>query len=244
MPTGKPQTIQPASTVVLVREAEGGLEVFLTQRQKHLAFLPGVHVFPGGRVDEADAAPASLARAAGLAREEAARLLEMAEDWALAHWVAGVREVFEEAGILLVRDEEGRPAPAERLRRLRERRAALHAGERSFARLLAEAGLHADAGALRYIDHWITPEGPPRRFNTRFFVARAPADQTPEPWEPEIASALWLRPEDALGRWRAGEIMLIPPTVAVLSTLERHGAFDALVEAVAREGAGTGNVRL
>ena len=95
-------TPRPAATVVLLRHGPDGLEVLLTHRPASMAFAPDVHVFPGGRVDAADADPGLLARCVTTADDAAAALGgDLAPDEALAAYVAAIREAFEEVGILL-----------------------------------------------------------------------------------------------------------------------------------------------
>ncbi|MCA9774940.1 MAG: NUDIX domain-containing protein, partial [Myxococcales bacterium] len=150
MSAHQPVIPQPAATVVLVRERNEDLEVFLTRRHRAMAFLGGFYVFPGGKVEAQDLACAAVDRVQGLEAALAGRILGLAPDRALAHWIAAIRETFEETAILLARGSDGaahaRPIDA----RLRELRRALHEGEIDFAALLGRLGLTADAKALYY----------------------------------------------------------------------------------------------
>jgi len=212
-------TLQPvaprdAATVVLLRDAPAGLEVHLMRRVASMAFAAGMHVFPGGRVDDADAeVPVDLP--AGWPG-----LLGADEALAGAVVVAAVRETFEEAGVLLTDD----PLPAD----LAAARLAPFAslGVRPATRLLAPWA------------RWITPDAEPRRYDTRFFVAALPAGQhaAADDAGGEADRAVWLTPADALARHRDGELDMLPPTAFTLAELtECAGVGDVLAAAVERD---------
>ena len=171
--------VRDAATVMLVRDAPAGVEVFMVRRSLRLVFGGGAHVFPGGAVDDADR---DMERwCAGLTDEQASAILGLARG-GLAFWVAAVRECFEEAGVLLASGPDGEslalddPATAERFA---SHRKAVDAGERSLAQVCELEHLRLAADGMHYVSRWITPEGPPRRFDTRFFVCAAPERQTP-----------------------------------------------------------------
>lgn len=216
----------PAATVVLLRDGESGPEAFLTRRLDTMRFAPGCHVFPGGRVDELDASPGILARLDGLTAEEAARTLGdpiPAPLVASAFWVAGIRELFEEAGVLLALrgGAPWLPGPADRSA-LAELRGEIHARRGHFLQVLDRFGLELDGGGLRYFDHWVTPEREPRRFNTRFFLARLPRGQEPDHYAGEASASGWYHPWAAVEGWRQGEMPMFPPTVATLLRLLQY----------------------
>ena len=74
--------------------------------------------------------------------------------------------------------------------------------------------------AVHYVSHWITPELAPRRYDTRFFITAAPAGQVARHDDAETIATIWVRPHDALAREAAGEIELLPPTIANLRSIE------------------------
>ena len=222
----------PSSTLVLLREEPQGDEPFsvlMLERHGSIPF-PGAHVFPGGLLDADDAG------APGAELPPSQRWAPVGEGDrppdALAYWVAAVREVFEEVGILLAaragRLVEG-PLPPD----LRALRARLHAGER-FGPLLAEAGLVPATAALFYFARWITPVIHPRRWDTRFLVGRAPPGQEAVVDGAETVSCTWLGPRAALAAYEAGRIVLIPPTVRTLDDLARFSSIDAVLADAAR----------
>lgn len=217
---------QPAATVTLVRDAPRGLEVLLLQRSLHSGFMPGVHVFPGGALEQADSAPGIGARCAGLDDAQASRVLGI-ERGGLAYWVAAVREAFEEAGILLACDARGELisfAQEPLARRFHEYRKCIEAGDLTLEAVLVAENLRLATDRLVYFAHWITPVGLPRRYDTRFFAALAPERQEAIHDESETIAHSWVRPAEALARHRDGEYRLRAPTLA---TLERFAAFDS-----------------
>ncbi len=212
--------IRPAATVMLVRDApEGraGIEVFMMRRTGRAVFGAGMYVFPGGKVDGADAADDIEPFCRGLDDEAASQQLGV-DDGGLAFWLAAVRECFEEAGVLLAERRDGGP-----LELRNDDRHAVHDGTLSLAQLCARDDLVLDLTDVHYVDHWITPKGEgQRRFDTRFFLTEAPPDQEPLHDDKETVDSVWIRPSEALERADAGELMMMPPTVANLRFLLPH----------------------
>lgn len=213
--------LRPASTVMLLRDAPLDIEVFMMQRTTTAAFASGMYVFPGGRVDDVDGAAELDELCDGLTDAEASDLLRLPKG-GLAYWVAAIRESFEEAGVLLARDEKGsfvnlqEPDRKERFSRARN---AVHDGSLLLADFCRQEGLRLAVDTIRYVSHWITPVGEKRRFDTRFFVAVAPSGQDPLHDDMETIASLWVTPNDALGRASRGELAMIPPTVSNLQFL-------------------------
>jgi len=209
-----PVVAAPAATVVLLRPGPRGPEVLLTHRPASMAFAAGMHVFPGGRVDAADAAPVLAARSTLGGRESAGRLGgDIAPDAALAAHVAAIRELWEEAGILLA-DTTADGALVAR------RRAALVDGSTDFAGVAAELDLVLRTDRLVPLSRWVTPPGYPRRFDARFFAAAAPADGLASIAGAEVAELDWHVPREALDAMADGRIGLWLPTSATLQQLE------------------------
>jgi 8-oxo-dGTP pyrophosphatase MutT (NUDIX family) len=213
---------RPASTVVLLRPADP-FEVFLVRRSDSIAFMGGAHVFPGGRVDEDDRLHDIDALSVG-AEAVAARISDVPRDVAIAHHVAAVRELFEEAGVLLAR-----PLDAELMPTLEQYRRDLLAGTITFADIIRREQLRLALDELAYFAHWVTPEIETRRFDTRFFIARAPEGQTPVHDAGETSHSEWLAPMAAIERCRSGIISLPPPTWTTLSMLSRFGSIDEVL---------------
>jgi len=223
------------ATVMLVRDGQHEdrpLEVFMLRRHPSTAF-GSIHVFPGGVVDASDHDVALDRRCPGLDDVEASEQLGI-ERGGRAFWVAAVREAFEEAGVLLagpatggyVRFDHSPSVEA----RFDDHRRALNAGERSLLEVLAAEDLVLTLGDVRYVSHWITPESEPKRFDTRFFLARAPEGQAYAHDDGEIIGSEWVRPLDALQRHRAGDFPMIGPTIVSLQDLGRHATADELFD--------------
>lgn len=226
--------LRPASTVMLLRDTSIDIEVFMMQRTTTAAFASGMYVFPGGRVDDIDGASELDELCDGLTDAEASDLLRVPKG-GLAYWVAAIRESFEEAGVLLARDEHGdfvKLNDPDTQARFAQARHAVHEGSLSLAKFCREEGLRLAVDTMRYVSHWITPVGEKRRFDTRFFVALAPSAQEPLHDDKETIASLWVTPNDALGRAQRGELAMIPPTVANLKFLSpHHTTRDAIMAA-------------
>lgn len=210
--------MRTAATLVLVRDGRNGPEVLLVERGTAGDF-PGVHVFPGGLVDAGDSHPGLLAHSRRDA-SSADGLLDTAG--ALPSFIAAVRESLEEVGVLLAADEADASL-------LREWQAALLQRKRNFHELLAEGLPRLATDHLGYFSHWVTPVGIPRRYDTRFFVARMPDDQEITIDGREAVRADWLTPADALSASRGGDIRLIFPTVRNLEALATFASVDELL---------------
>ncbi|MGE3324149.1 MAG: NUDIX domain-containing protein [Acidimicrobiia bacterium] len=225
--------LRDAATVMLVRDASRGPEVFMLRRSTRAGFVAGAHVFPGGAVDPSDASAHRVVR--GRTATEIDKALGI-ECGGLSFWLAVVRECFEEAGVLLARRDDGSLVGfADELVRSRfdAARAALNNATLDFAEFLEVEGLHINASTIHYASHWITPIGENRRFDTRFFVARAPEEQHPLHDDRETIASCWVRPADALDMRRRGEIDLILPTIMSLQLLAEHDSADAILDSFA-----------
>lgn len=209
--------IRDAATVVLLRDDPAGMQVWLMTRVKQMAFAAGMSVFPGGRVDDADAelpfepgAEALVAQRFGCEQQHARALLG-----------AAVREMFEETGVLL-------SAPSADLSGARTD---VESGRVSFGQLLRANGLTVDASGLRPWSRWITPPGETRRYDTRFFVAALPAGAEAQDVTTESSSAGWIGAAEALEQAQRGERGLLPPTIATLASLQEFGTVGEVLAA-------------
>ncbi len=193
-------------------------EVYLTRRSSSSAFAADAFVFPGGTVQAQDGSLAALARVHGSNDDDAASRTLM---------VAAARELFEEAGVLLACTKAGYPLEAGRINEeeIARERTGVRSGALPFADFLASHDWYADARALAPFSHWITPSSEPRRYDTHFFLAVAPADQTVTADRIETHDGRWISPGEALARHRARRLHLVYPTI---KHLERLAAFSDL----------------
>lgn len=225
--------IRPAATVVLQRSTPDGRQVLMLRRNPNAVFVAGHYVFPGGAVDAADAELAAdralfLPGGAPTDAEFGSGGDEGSDEGSeggfghASYVVAAIREAFEEAGLLLVRQRDGTWLDLEdphRMEHFDGYRKALNAGTVSFAEVLKVEDLHIVAGDLTYWSRWITPIGPPRRFDARFFVAELPVGHEASPDHGELVHSEWIRPNDALKRHASGDFPIIFPTIKTLQSM-------------------------
>ncbi len=229
---------RPAATVTLVRDTPGGLEVLMMQRNFKSVFMPGMQVFPGGAVDEADSSEECASLCVGMDDAEASRILGI-KSGGLAYWVAAIRESFEEAGILLACDDKGETVTlddASRAARFHDYRHRVEKGEHPFSAMLKDEGLRLPLTGMRYFSHWITPLGAPRRYDTRFFIAVAPESQAPLHDNRETINHAWIRPAHALDGNKQGTFKMRTPTVHTLGLFASHDSATSLIEAMGERG--------
>jgi len=223
-----------ASTVVLLRPDEaGGFEVLLTRRPEEMRFLGGYYVFPGGTVHHSDYSPSMLTRCRGLNGAEARRLLGGAHDpdVAVGHWVAVVRELFEEVGILLCVTESGAAIDLRDnavRKRIELKRQAIVKKKSAFGAFLESENLFCDLSRAVYLDHWVTPEIYSMRFDTRFYIAALPAHQTSLASSEEVTHSVWIEPAAALAQIHRRDFPILPPTTIVLERLARIESWQQL----------------
>ena len=191
----KPTTPKDAAAIILIKENE----VLWARRNPNLKFLGGYHAFAGGKVDA----------------EDAEIEVKNCEDAETAKFIAcAAREVFEEVGVLLVRNGE---------KLTKGQRASLHddliSGRMNFGEVLAHWNLWLDGEDFFYTGFWTTPPFSPMRFKTRFFLANCPSKQEPFAAITELLDVEFIRPEEALNRWKKSEVLISPPVLLVLKEL-------------------------
>ncbi len=197
--TEKPAPVapRPAASILLLRDGPAGLETFMVVRHHQIDFASGALVFPGGRMEAADA-----------------EIVAAPADPLAPFKVAAIREAFEECGVLLARaeGEDGFVAAA---------RAAALDRAAPFADLMARERLAPALDALVPFAHWITPDFLPKRFDTHFFLALAPADQALVHDGREAVDSVWISPQEALAE-HGKRFKLLFPTHRNLWKLSAH----------------------
>ena len=219
--------LRPAATVVMLRDATAGLEVFLMKRHALSDVLGGAYVFPGGKVDALDA---ELDMAAHLDQplpvlHAGLNEADISERMAGGLYVAALREAFEESGVLMARGLASQGVDCSRA-------AALLREGQGFNAMLAQMGLRLQTRGLVPWTRWITPTSPSvmnKRFDTRFFVSAVPAGQVAVHDNHETTESIWLEPRTALQQYWAGQIALAPPQIMSLAHLARHASVDSVM---------------
>lgn len=207
---------RPAATVLLLRPGLGDLEVFMVERHHQIDFATGALVFPGGKVDPGDWEPtwADLVIPEDLDPQER------------AFRVAAVRETYEESGVLLAQTAGLAVSDA-----LADYREPVHRGQISFLNLIQENSLKLDLLSMVPFAHWITPELAPKRYDTRFYLAVAPAGQLALHDGGESVDSLWITPSQALEAARAKKRVMIFPTLMNLAKLARYQTVEQALAA-------------
>jgi 8-oxo-dGTP pyrophosphatase MutT (NUDIX family) len=230
-----------AATTILLRDKEPeGFEVFLLKRHEKSSFMGGNYVYPGGRVDREDGSSEMCSFSKGITLEEARRTFEgaISPEESFAHWIAGIRELFEEAGVLLAYDRKGKllqlKGPEERQRFLHYRES-LQKNKKSICEMAQKENLLFALDQLHYYAHWITPEARSERFDTRFFLTRYPLGQEATHDQRETTAGAWLTPQEALKENLTGEVILSPPTLKTLEDLSRFENVEEILHSLKKE---------
>ena len=233
----RPAIVQPrlSSAILLLRNLPSGqgIEVFMVRRVIQSDFMPDVYVFPGGSVSADDRA-AELAQdvcmpgmpvALAAADPEARTILGSGVR------AAAIRELFEEAGVLLAyRTGEMLAINEEDVPRFAEYRQAFHQRRGSLVELAQVENLRLATDYLGYFAHWITPEGMPKRFDTHFFITTAPAEQEAAYDRLETSEGVWITPGEALERCEQGTFPLVFATIHQLRDLASFGSVKEALE--------------
>lgn len=205
--TDKPVTPKNAAAMILLRNPADP-QVFWVQRSLRLTFMGGYQAFPGGQRDDDD---------------YNVRVINCDDAEAAAMRVCAVRELFEEAGVLIARGSERLTSA-----RLAQLRREFEEEEISFSELLAREQLLVDAQLLQEAPRWVTPPPSPKRFNTFFFCAWLPDGQETHVIPGELANGEWNRPAEAVSKWRRGEILIAPPVLHPIQEMAR--GFDGFLD--------------
>ena len=216
--------IKPAATVILMREAEeSGFEIFIVKRSSRSSF-GSLYVFPGGKLDPEDTERDLYACCEGMSDEEASARLGIEND-GLSFWIACIRECFEETGVLLTNPSDSLIKEYEKLSSLRKQ---LNNKEISFKDICISESLRLRTNNIVPCAHWITPAIEPKRFDTRFFLAKVNAKQLASHDGFELTESFWIKPKDALIRLKEGKMNMILPTISNIEQLaEFSSAFEA-----------------
>jgi 8-oxo-dGTP pyrophosphatase MutT (NUDIX family) len=210
------------------------VEILMVLRNRKSRFVPGYHVYPGGILDPEDYEPGIERFCHGINRKQASETLpDMSRpEKALGAWVAGIRETFEEVGMLIARRRDGSPVTIqseEERNRFCDYRRALNKGKMKFHQMLEKEDLILPLDRLYYFSHWITPEPLPLRYDVRFFVAEAPPEQAVIHDGVELTEHLWLTPSRALEDYEKGKIGMVLPQIMTLVDVSRFKTVAAAI---------------
>ncbi len=227
MAAGNEVIPRPAATVVLVRSLNGKREVFLTRRPDTMDFLGGFYVFPGGRVDMVDRTNEARGRVIGFEEgdftpsvkyEEVGEILDDGNSLIpVDFYTAGIRELFEESGVLLLCNGSGEIVSGDVYEEIRE--SSINLSSESFLEKVVERGFYYAAFSLKFLQLFITPPLAHQRFYTIFFVASLPEGQRAGVETGEVSESFWMSPGEALERGDSGEFPMIYPTTLALRSL-------------------------
>ena len=213
----------PAATILITRDTAAGPEVFMVVRHHEIDFASGALVFPGGKVDKPDFDPALRAHASQA---------DQYDDEALAMRIGGIREAFEECGILLAREKGSADfISAQRLEGLAVWRDRFNNRDATMLDFADSENLEFAVDALGYFAHWITPDMMKKRFDTHFFVAHAPADHIGLHDGSESVDSVWITAEQAVADAEAKKRTVIFPTLMNLQKFAQHATVDAALAA-------------
>ena len=219
----------PAATILMLRNGKDDtspLEVFMVERNHKIDFATGALVFPGGKVDPGDSSTLVIERTDGSIQNEYKASLV----------TAAIREAFEECGILLARasgDED--IISADRLSTLTPYRKALNENEISLENFLIKEDLRLAGDKLTLFAHWITPTMMPKRFDTYFFLAKAPQDHIPKHDGYESTDSTWITPQNAIDAAESKTRTIIFPTLLNLQKLSQYSTIEKAIQTTEAE---------
>lgn len=222
MSEAAPATPVPSATILMLRQTENGLEVFMVVRHHQIDFASGALVFPGGKADAQDFDDALLPYLTGQADDANMRAIQ----------VCAIREAFEECGILLAYDHKdggGEMVKADRLRALDHYREPLNDGSQALLDFLRDEQLVLACDQLVHYAHWVTPEMMPKRFDTHFYLAAAPSDHLAVHDGYESVDSVWLTPEEAIADAQSGSRTVIFPTLCQIEKLSQYEDVSAAI---------------
>jgi 8-oxo-dGTP pyrophosphatase MutT (NUDIX family) len=212
-----------SATVLIVRDTQAGLEVFMIARDRQVDMATGAVIFPGGKVDPDDRSAAWGTLSAPQAPDR-------------AYWIAAVRETFEESGLLIAKSETGTIDAESAAHIATHLRTPLLDQAVKFSQLMTEKALSPALDLMAPFAHWVTPVSVPKRFETHFFLIAALEGQTAVHDGREAVSSFWMRPKDLLAEAEAGRQTLVPPTRLNIELLsESDTVAHALAAARARK---------
>jgi 8-oxo-dGTP pyrophosphatase MutT (NUDIX family) len=239
-----PVTPQDAATIILLRPSlkkdAGSFEVLMVLRHPSSKFVPDSYVFPGGCLDQEDCLPEMENLCTGITLTQAQTVFHdmPSKEKALGIWVAGIRETFEEVGLLLAYHSDTTIIsfdPEDIRQRFRTYRKQLQTGEITLKTILENEGLTLAADRLHYFSHWITPELLSLRYDVRFFIAEAPAHQKAIHDGIELTRHAWLTPWEIIEGYNRHKFNMVVPTLVTIKELARYTTIAEAISATEKK---------
>ena len=237
MPNQAVQPIKPAATVIIVREANSSFEIFMLKRTTSASFASGMFVFPGGKVDHDDHLHKYDVYRVGPTEKQSHQIASVGYEWR-GFWIAAIRETFEESGLLLAYDQDGRIisfADKQMSEKFSLYRQPLHDGALTLIDICEQESISLAVDQVHFYNRFVTPIGRPRRFDTRFFIAAAPEAQRGVHDDQETVDSTWISPMDALKRNDAKEFDLMRVTRMQLEWLSKYPSKKDLLEFASKQ---------
>jgi 8-oxo-dGTP pyrophosphatase MutT (NUDIX family) len=209
-PNDLPLKPKPASTVLLIRDSQDSIEVFMIKRAATTNF-GNAWVFPGGKVDAED-------------------ILQSKEN---SYLLAAIRECFEESGVLIAQNNSGMlysPDNQGELDLLKKHQKKINDRKLNFHNFLEELHLKPAFNKLNFFSHWVTPKTEKKRYSTKFFLAQFPINQLALHDGYEGVESVWIAPKDALRLYSEGKFPIILPTIKSLEELKNFNCSKDLME--------------
>ena len=228
-----------AATVILLRTRASNLdgnddcefEVFMAKRHENARFMSEHHVFPGGSIDEQDLTKESKARLLGIEEDVIDNLKEVCDDPSNL-WVVAIRELFEEAGILIATNKTGNSLGKieEKPKKLKRYQKKLQKKRITMTDVLTKENLYYSASDLQYFGRLITPKLSPIRFDTQFFICKFPKNQKVNLFSDELTESLWGSPKQLLAQFKKRQIKLIFPQYSTLQRLQKFKTIQEVLD--------------
>jgi 8-oxo-dGTP pyrophosphatase MutT (NUDIX family) len=228
-----------AATVILLRERTHDLEsdddcefeVFMAKRHEKARFMSEHHVFPGGSIDEQDSTKKSITKLVGMNKTIINNLKDICDDPSNL-WIAAIRELFEEAGILIAtkKSENSLGKIETKPKKLKKYQKKLQKNQITMTDVLTKEDLYYSAKNLTYFGRFITPEISPIRFDTQFFLCKFPRKQNINLFKDELTESLWGTPKQLIKNYKKKQIKLIFPQYSTLKRLKQFKTIQELFE--------------
>jgi len=230
-------TPKDAATVMILRKNPDnggtGMEVLMVRRHPRSLFVPNVHVFPGGCLDDDDCDPSLEAFCTALDHQKAYVIIGDIEppEKALGTWIAGIRETFEEVGLMIAYEKDGSMVALgpPRSEGFSIHRRFLTEGRVRLGKILKDENLTLATDRLFYFSHWVTPELSPLRYDVRFFVMEAPQNQEALHDGLELTDHIWISPQRALAEHEKDRFGMVLPTIMNLRELCRFETIEEVI---------------